>query len=530
MADRLACTSVIGPAVDTATAPGNIPAPDPSGTAADCRYSTPGGTAVSRHPFHVEGPIGLVSIPGYELRGELARGGMGRVLAATDLAFGREVAIKVVLPGPDATAAAGRFVREARITGRLAHPGIPLADTHQPALDIPHGSGRKRAAEWRSGMRQRLAPGIFRPGLPLAVACCLLLAPPGRAAEPGLVFSVRTWEGEYASRDVPGGVESTPTVGSISSINADGTGLKRVVPPGAGVDYPVASRDGQWVYYQAGTRGNSQIYRCRWDGTGATSLTRPEHVAKAFAGAGGFGVKEAFGYALSADGTRMVFSAHDGTSGRVVTAAADGSSPAPVASHLGYIYMARLSPTNDRVVFSGPARGYRLQLAALPDGRPVELTPDHPECFVPQFTPDGATVVFVRRDGDVYRVGTDGKNFKRLTEGNRYVEFRLSPKDRHGSTDGPDLSPDGKRIAFIAVVDGVPNVFVVDLDGGNRRQVTTRATPCGRVKWSPDGRHLSFVSFEGKYPQLFVVPSAGGAVKQLTRLDGGVNFAHWKPE
>jgi Tol biopolymer transport system component len=73
-------------------------------------------------------------------------------------------------------------------------------------------------------------------------------------------------------------------------------------------------------------------------------------------------------------------------------------------------------------------------------------------------------------------------------------------------------------------------VFVVDVDGGNRRQVTARKASCGRVRWSPDGRNLSFVSFEGKYPQLFVVPSAGGEAKQLTRLDGGVNFAHWKPQ
>ena len=241
-------------------------------------------------------------------------------------------------------------------------------------------------------------------------------------------------------------------------------------------------------------------------------------------------MKEAFGYALSADGTKMVFTVHDGASGRVVIADADGSAPAFVAPGLGYTYMARLSPTNDRVVFSGPARGYRLLVAVLPDGKPVELTPDHPECFVPQFTPDGKTVVFVRRDGDVYRVDADGKNLKRLTEGNKYVEFKLSPKDQHGSTDGPDVSPDGKQIAFVAVKDGVPNVFVVDIDGGNRRQITARKTPCGRVKWSPDGRHLSFVSFEGKYPQLFVVPAAGGEVKQLTKLDGGVNFAHWKPQ
>jgi hypothetical protein len=63
------------------------------------------------------------TVPGYEVRGEIARGGMGAVLAARELALDREVAIKVLLPG--AAADAGRFVQEARITSRLQHPGIP---------------------------------------------------------------------------------------------------------------------------------------------------------------------------------------------------------------------------------------------------------------------------------------------------------------------------------------------------------------------------------------------------------------------
>ncbi len=357
----------------------------------------------------------------------------------------------------------------------------------------------------------------------------VVLPPSARAAEPALVFSLKTWEGEYASADRPGGVDTTPTRGAIYTVNADGSGLKEIVPPDKSADYPTSSRDGRWIYFQSMMTGETQIYRCKRDGTGVTSLTPPDQLTKQLKGSAEFTVKEAFGYVLSADGSKMVFTVHDGKSGRVVVADADGSAPRFVAPQLGYIYMARLSPENDRVVFSGPAKGYRLLLATLPDGKPTELTPDHPECFVPQFTPDGKTIVFTRRDGDVYRIDADGKNFKRLTEGNKYVEFRLSPKDKHGSTDGPDVSPDGKHIAFVAVEDGVPNVFVMDLDGGNRRQVTNRKTPCGRVRWSPDGKQLAFVSFEGKYPQLFAVPAAGGESRQLTKLDGAVYFANWIP-
>src|SRR4030095_9066117 len=60
-------------------------------------------------------------IGGYELAGEIARGGMGIVYTARDVSLDREVAVKVMLPGMNAA----EFVRESKITARLPHPGIP---------------------------------------------------------------------------------------------------------------------------------------------------------------------------------------------------------------------------------------------------------------------------------------------------------------------------------------------------------------------------------------------------------------------
>jgi tetratricopeptide (TPR) repeat protein len=53
---------------------------------------------------------------------ELARGGMGRIVAARDLRLGRQVVIKELLSNTAAHRA--RFEREARITARLQHPAI----------------------------------------------------------------------------------------------------------------------------------------------------------------------------------------------------------------------------------------------------------------------------------------------------------------------------------------------------------------------------------------------------------------------
>jgi serine/threonine protein kinase len=74
-----------------------------------------------------EAPVGVLAVQGYEIVRELARGGMGRVLEANDLAFGRRVAIKVLLPECDTVAGRQRFERESKLTGRLTHPGIPPA-------------------------------------------------------------------------------------------------------------------------------------------------------------------------------------------------------------------------------------------------------------------------------------------------------------------------------------------------------------------------------------------------------------------
>jgi WD40 repeat protein len=63
--------------------------------------------------------------PRYELRGELARGGLGRIHFAWDRRLARAVAIKE----PLTEGARARFYREALLTARLQHPGIvPIYD------------------------------------------------------------------------------------------------------------------------------------------------------------------------------------------------------------------------------------------------------------------------------------------------------------------------------------------------------------------------------------------------------------------
>src|SRR5215475_7634067 len=60
----------------------------------------------------------------YRVLGEIARGGMGRIVRIHDEAFDRPLAMKVLLERGD-DRLAERFLREAKLTGQLQHPGIP---------------------------------------------------------------------------------------------------------------------------------------------------------------------------------------------------------------------------------------------------------------------------------------------------------------------------------------------------------------------------------------------------------------------
>src|SRR5579859_7770361 len=78
----------------------------------------------------------------YRLGAEIARGGMGRVVDATDTRLGRTVAFKEALTGD--LDSLRRFEREIRITARLEHPSIvPVHDAGESGGGAPFYVMRK---------------------------------------------------------------------------------------------------------------------------------------------------------------------------------------------------------------------------------------------------------------------------------------------------------------------------------------------------------------------------------------------------
>jgi dipeptidyl aminopeptidase/acylaminoacyl peptidase len=101
------------------------------------------------------------------------------------------------------------------------------------------------------------------------------------------------------------------------------------------------------------------------------------------------------------------------------------------------------------------------------------------------------------------------------------LERSVTAMVRIGFCVGPSFSPDGKRIAFVSNMTGVPQIFIVSSGGGWPEQVTAFDDPVGSVLWSPNGDWLAFslAPGGGMNQQVYLVRPDGSGVRRLT--DGG---------
>src|SRR5262245_6234865 len=89
---------------------------------------------------------------------------------------------------------------------------------------------------------------------------------------------------------------------------------------------------------------------------------------------------------------------------------------------------------------------------------------------------------------------------------------------RVGAASSPSLSPDGKRVAFVSNLSGLPQVWIVPTTGGWPELVTSLEDPVSGVEWSPDGAWLAFglAPGGGMNTQVYLVHPDGSGLRRLT--------------
>lgn len=105
----------------------------------------------------------------------------------------------------------------------------------------------------------------------------------------------------------------------------------------------------------------------------------------------------------------------------------------------------------------------------------------------PQISPDGRSIVYVRRSGDVMSDRMQSSLWLIDVATGRQKPFAAS-----GSS--PRWSPDGTRIAYVASDGANPQLFVRWLGNDAVTRVTALPNDPNSLAWSPDGRRLAYIA------------------------------------
>lgn len=214
---------------------------------------------------------------------------------------------------------------------------------------------------------------------------------------------------------------------------------------------------------------------------------------------------------VQAADTRIAFmSTRSERNGEIFVMNPDGKRVRRLTKHPQYDAVPVWSPDGQKITFMSFRDEHRIQVGGIilgdiyvmnADGtNPINLTQsvERPES-VSSWSPDGKQIVFrsakyFRWDNlfhsDIWVMDADGGNLRNLT-------------NHHAQDSSPDWSPDGMLIAFhsdrnsdweFEVQEKNWEVFVMNADGTNLINLTNHPAGDGRPAWSPDGRQIAFVS------------------------------------
>jgi Tol biopolymer transport system component len=382
----------------------------------------------------------------FRIERELGRGGMATVYLAHDLRQDRPVALKVIHPGLGATLGSDRFLREIKVTAQLRHPHIlPLFDSGEAAgllwYTMPYVEGES--------LRQRLARDQRIP-LPDALRIAVnVLSALTYAHQRGIVHrdikpeNILLEGGEAVLADF--GIAQAVTAAGTERLTGMGLtlGTPAYMSPeqasGGAIDHRSDLYSLACVLYEM-LSGEPPFQGPTPQSIVAKHVTQPPPAVKLADGTVPPRVAAALKQAMAKDpGDRFA------TAAAFADALGSGQEELPPGA------------TRRRIALAATAVLAVLGLAFYA-GRRIPAQP----------APGGSVA----------------SGFNRKLSQLTFAE---------GVEEWPAWSPDGKRLAYVAEVKGVRQLFLRTVATGKEQQLTRESSDHIQPAWSPDGRHLAFV-------------------------------------
>ena len=241
--------------------------------------------------------------------------------------------------------------------------------------------------------------------------------------------------------------------------------------------------------------------------------------------------KDVSDFAWSANGG---FDLYEG--GDLVRISADGSGKTVLLSGLG---ISGLDACRDGrfLVFSwiGHGGGNQINVWRVDaDGtNPKQLSSGKLD-FNPECSPDSKWAYYTEQNGNLNRVPIDGSAAPEVVPGSA-IPNAIVAAPRVA------ISPDGKRVAFIAAISppdqpsrSILKVAVLALDAGpdaHPQLIDPDPRIGGSLSFSPDGKALSYMIRENGVENLWLQPLDGSARRKITNFPAArVAVFHWSPD
>jgi serine/threonine protein kinase len=267
--------------------------------------------------------------------------------------------------------------------------------------------------------------------------------------------------------------------------------------------YPRWSQDGRWIAFQRGDSIRFDIFAAPATGGKPLQLTHDNNMMSGF---GWLPDSTGIVYSSSRGGTMPYLptlglwqvTLRDGSVRRVTSG--EMSYASPDISKSGAILVSRMKLQTD--IWKFPVDG----LPADNVRRGVRVTRQTGEVLTPTASPDDKEVAFLSDSGghaNLWVVNTENGELRQITH----------ERDPNVAVGVPLWSPDGHTIAFVSSRgnQGLTfGIWLVDSDGSNLRNV---ANPGLGPAWSPDGRWLYYSTWEGA--------AATDVVLKKVPVDGG---------
>ena len=313
-----------------------------------------------------------------------------------------------------------------------------------------------------------------------------------------------------------------PRSGGLFVVNADGSGLRKLTPIAWAM--PSWSSDGRVLAFVGFVGGRSSVSVMSVDGSAPRLLAR-----------------DAVAPAWSPDGRRIAFMRFSpagrnwgGQNWDVYVMNTDGSGQRRLARN-AWLAAPAWSPDGRKIAFERPRRDRNAEgdiirseiFVVNADGSGERrLTRNTVRDSNPVWSPDGRRIAF-ESNWQLNVMNADGSGQRRLTRNG-------------GRNFAPAWSPDGQQIVFERRLGrkkygpcsgcGKASTFeihVMNADGTGPQRLTTKGAQPG---WSPDGQKIAFMSERDGNPEIYTMNADGSQQRNLTRTPGWhESWPVWSP-